>query len=138
MHDDVDLKAADHAAAPFAIDIDHTCRRFAGERPRGNAFPEQSICSSRRSAAAVPVTDAGAMTASRMVTTEHSGRCALVSWLACCAAALRDATNAAGSRWRCSRSIQHSYASAARSCYTENYAETLHNSIHQIIQQNAP
>ena len=66
MHDDVDLKAADHAAAPFAIDIDHTCRRFAGERPQGNAFPEQSICSPRRSAAAVPVTDAGAMTASRM------------------------------------------------------------------------
>ena len=55
MHDDVDLKAADHAAAPFAIDIDHTCRRFAGERPRGDESPEQSICSPRRSAAAVPL-----------------------------------------------------------------------------------
>ena len=115
VHDEVDVKAAEHVAGLHMTCTDHTGRRFAGERPRGNAFPEQSICSPRRSAAAVPVTDAGAMTASRMVTTEHSGRCALVSRLACCAAALRDATNAAGSRWRCSRSIQLSYASVCSS-----------------------
>ena len=42
-HDELDVKAAEHAAAPHVIGIDHTGRRFAGGRPRGDAFQEQSI-----------------------------------------------------------------------------------------------
>ena len=53
VHDEVDVKAAEHVAGLHVTSIDHTGRRFAGERPRGDESPEQSICSPRRSAAAV-------------------------------------------------------------------------------------
>ena len=55
MHDEVDVKAAEHVAGLHMTCTDHTGRRFAGERPRGDESPEQSICSPRRSAAAVPL-----------------------------------------------------------------------------------
>ena len=55
MHDEVDVKAAEHVAGLHVTSTDHTGRRFAGERPRGDESPEQSICSPRRSAAAVPL-----------------------------------------------------------------------------------
>ena len=55
VHDEVDVKAAEHVAGLHMTCTDHTGRRFAGERPRGDESPEQSICSPRRSAAAVPL-----------------------------------------------------------------------------------
>ena len=55
MHDEVDVKAAEHVAGLHMTCTYHPGRRFAGERPRGDESPEQSICSPRRSAAAVPL-----------------------------------------------------------------------------------
>ena len=49
VHDEVDLKASEHVAGLHMTCTDHTGRRFAGERPRGDESPEQSICSPRRS-----------------------------------------------------------------------------------------
>ena len=34
VHDEVDVKAAEHVAGPHMTCTDHTGRRFAGERPR--------------------------------------------------------------------------------------------------------